>query len=121
VIHAAIKAERQRQIDVEGWTPEHDDEHADGEMLHAAVMYYQHAKGEPLAMRKDGAPAGWPWGACWWKPKTAERDLERAGALCLAERDRLRRKRAYVGHVNHKLSLISAALQALTAGQRGEP
>lgn len=27
-----IAAERRRQIEVEGWTPEHDDEHPDGHM-----------------------------------------------------------------------------------------
>lgn len=39
----AIDAERQRQISVEGWTPEHDDQHDDGSLLQAAVFYYQNA------------------------------------------------------------------------------
>lgn len=31
----AIAAERQRQIEKEGWTPEHDDTHGAGEMAEA--------------------------------------------------------------------------------------
>ena len=111
----SIAAERKRQIEVEGWTPEHDDAHADGEMLTAAVLYYAHAKRQPndppMGMKADGAPLGWPWEACWWKPKTPARDLARAGALCLAERDRLRRARhSWIGHVDQKLRLITKAL-----------
>lgn len=34
-----IAAERARQIADEGWTPEHDDEHADGSLAMAAVCY----------------------------------------------------------------------------------
>lgn len=34
-----IAAERQRQIEVEGWTPNHDDEHDRGEMANAAACY----------------------------------------------------------------------------------
>ena len=109
-----ITAERKRQIEVEGWTPEHDDEHKDGEMLRAATLYYAHSKGEPMTLRSDGAPVGWPWDASWWNPKDRERDLVRAGALCLAERERLRRiKGTYRGHVDQKLSLIVQALESL--------
>ncbi|HGM7247685.1 TPA: hypothetical protein ACKQE9_006505, partial [Pseudomonas aeruginosa] len=32
-----VQAERRRQITAEGWTPEHDDEHADGQMARAAA------------------------------------------------------------------------------------
>jgi hypothetical protein len=34
-----IAKERQRQIDEEGWSPEHDDEHVNGELAQAAVAY----------------------------------------------------------------------------------
>jgi hypothetical protein len=115
-----IQAERKRQIEVEGWTPEHDDAHSDGELLRAAAFYYSNAKRSPddppLTLRPDGAPLGWPWDASWWKPKDRERDLVRAGALCLAERERLRRiKGSYRGHVDQKLSLIVEALDRLPA------
>lgn len=110
-----IQAERRRHFSEEGWTPEHDDQHADGELLRAAVMYYQHAAHPemPLTMRSDGAPLGWPWEPEWWKPKDRHRDLVRAGALCLAEADRLRRRGRSgieITHVNQKLDLIVAAL-----------
>jgi hypothetical protein len=35
----AFADERRRQIEREGWTPEHDDEHADGELSGAAACY----------------------------------------------------------------------------------
>ena len=34
----------------------------------------------------------WPWAAEWWKPKDCRRNLVRAGALILAEIERLDRK-----------------------------
>lgn len=38
-----IAAERKRQVEVEGWTDEHDDEHDAGEMARAARLYLQAA------------------------------------------------------------------------------
>lgn len=124
-----IHMERHRQIEVEGWTIEHDDAHADGEMLRAAVLYYLHAAKPEFfpSLRPDGAPLGWPWEARWWKPKDPHRDLIRAGALCLAERERLRRTKRtihwtdastpYVGHVEQKLSQIVDAIDRLPGNQ----
>jgi hypothetical protein len=112
----AIHAERKRQIEVEGWTPEHDDRHDDGALLRAAVSYYWNYRDpDMIVKREDGAPMSWPWDVHWWKPKDPRRDLERAGALCLAERERLRRKnaRAFCGHVEQKLILIAEALDPL--------
>lgn len=92
-----IEAERKRQIEVEGWSRERDaQEYPGGQLLEAARCYFQHAAWkfvediDPLD-GNDGTPANWPWHANWWKPTTIERDLEKAGALCLAEIDRLRR------------------------------
>ena len=34
-----IADERRRQIEVEKWTPEHDDEHAENELALAAAVY----------------------------------------------------------------------------------
>jgi hypothetical protein len=34
-----IAAERERQVSVEGWTPEHDDKHDSGSLVAAAVTY----------------------------------------------------------------------------------
>ncbi len=85
-----IAAERRRQIKDEGWAPEHDDKHTRGEMMTAAMCYFiEAAKGN--SYRYDGTPDCWPWGADWWKPKDARRNLVRAGALCLAEKERFER------------------------------
>ena len=34
-----IAQERERQLSVEGWTPSHDDEHANAELVGAAIAY----------------------------------------------------------------------------------
>lgn len=89
-----IAAERRRQIEVEGWSPEHDDVHSDGSLVMAAVCY---AWWDHFELPDDGekrVPANWPWAASWWKPSTPLRDLVKAGALIAAEIDRLRRKAA---------------------------
>lgn len=82
-----IEQERQRQIDVEGWTPAHDDQYTSGELVAAAFCYWDHAIGK-AKYRPDGLPQGWPWDISWWKPKDETRDLVRAGALLEAERSR---------------------------------
>jgi len=89
----AIAAERRRQIDVEEWNPEHDDEHERGEMGKAAVCYAIHACAFPLQPGMDDFNAWWPWEDKYWKPSDDPiRNLEKAGALIAAEIDR--RKRA---------------------------
>lgn len=85
---ADVAAERRRQIEAEGWTPEHDDEHSNGEMALAAACYARHAICPP---QLSDVPATWPWGASWWKPGDPRRMLVKAGALILAEIDRLDR------------------------------
>ena len=85
---ADVLAERRRQIEVEGWTPEHDDEHADGELALAADCY--EASGDGRADRS--APACWPWANEWWKPTSCRRDYVKAHALWQAEIDRLTRQ-----------------------------
>lgn len=82
----SIAAERRRQIEAEGWTPEHDDEHCVGELAAAAASY-------ALARNEcDSALVSWPWAMKWWKPKDTRSNLVRAGALIAAELDRLDRK-----------------------------
>lgn len=87
-----VQAERRRQVEAEGWTPEHDDEHADGQMARAAACYALAGSSAP----NDGTAAllvslAWPWDEQWWKPSTARRDLVKACALALAEIERLDR------------------------------
>lgn len=99
----AVVAERRRQIEVEGWTGEHDDTHQRGELAQAAACY---AQPEPIYEPRLTVPVGWPWAAEWWKPAShnprtraldhtgvgRRRDLVRAGALILAEIERLDRR-----------------------------
>ncbi|MBG4399177.1 hypothetical protein I4940_00005 [Pseudomonas aeruginosa] len=88
-----VQAERRRQITAEGWTPEHDDEHDNGEMALAAASYAAYAHTEP----SGDLPFCWPWDKDWWKPSTARRDLVKACALALAEIERLDRATATQG------------------------
>lgn len=91
-----IAAERARQMEQEGWTPEHDDAHIGWDLSRAAKCYvlaadYASAYDEPL--RK--APADWPWHFTWWKPTDDPvRMLTKAGALIAAEIDRVQRLQA---------------------------
>jgi hypothetical protein len=82
-----VLAERQRQVSVEGWTPEHDDKYQKKELRSAALCYM---RAEDIT--KPGvAPGAWPWPANWWKPTTDRHNLVKAGALILAEIDRIDR------------------------------
>lgn len=87
-----IHAERQRQVQQEGRTPEHDDEHSRGEMAIAAACYALEGTDAWVSYPDDDpAGSGWPWGQRWWKPKDKLRNLARAGALIAAEIDRFLR------------------------------
>lgn len=90
-----VAAERNRQIYIEGWTPEHDDQHVNGEMARAGAGYAYHA-GLSDEQRAKGLPQGWPagWAFSWWKPSTRRRDLVKAAALILAEIERIDRREA---------------------------
>jgi hypothetical protein len=87
-----IAAERKRQIEAEGWSLDHDDMHVNGEMARAGAGYAFHA-GLSDEERAKGFPQGWPagWAFAWWKPTSRRRDLIKAGALILAEIERLDR------------------------------
>lgn len=82
-----VLAERRRQIETEGWTPEHDDEHSTQELAFAASCYATADEG-------DQPPAVWPFHLSWWKPTDRRSNLEKAGALILAEIERLDRMAA---------------------------
>ncbi|MDY1184946.1 hypothetical protein ACM8BA_05160 [Pseudomonas aeruginosa] len=76
-----VQAERRRQVEAEGWTPEHDDEHADGQMSQAAGCYALHAGGIGTDWpdgRQNGSALFWPWDKDWWKPTTPRCDLVKA-------------------------------------------
>jgi hypothetical protein len=83
---ALIADERHRQVEQEGWTPEHDDDHTQGELALAAMCY---AIGHKSVQH---APVEWPWEQHWWKPsRNPIKNLAKAGALIAAEIDRLQR------------------------------
>jgi hypothetical protein len=87
-----IADERQRQLNVEGWTPEHDDEH-DCDQLAIAAALYALPETERANRKGIASPSGWPWEDEYWKPTPDDRikELVKAGALVAAEIDRLLR------------------------------
>lgn len=85
----SVIAERQRHQSVEGWTPEHDDQYSKSQLLWASSCYVLNAI-HPF----NRIPFGWPWAPEWWKPTNPRRDLVKAGALILAEIERIDRQEA---------------------------
>ncbi|UDC53453.1 hypothetical protein [Klebsiella quasipneumoniae] len=83
---ADVLAERQRQMTAEGWTPEGDDRYTYAELSIAAQCYAAHS-----GVMGAGVPVQWPWDDEWWKPSDRRRNLIKAGALILAEIERLDR------------------------------
>lgn len=95
---ADIDAERERQLNVEQWDADHDDEHVDGSLWAAARFYVNTALKTPIWAYSNFKQ--WPWSPEWFKPWRKlsaiteidkERCLIKAGALILAEQDRLDR------------------------------
>nr|WP_183448463.1 DUF4406 domain-containing protein [Microvirga lupini] len=87
-----VLAERCRQVEKEGRTLEHDDEHDAGELAAAAAAYALNAAGQlnPHSQGDGGhaQPMCWPWEPEFWKPGIPRRDLVKAAALILAEIER---------------------------------
>lgn len=92
-----VLQERERQVGAEGFDTDHDDQHKPYEMLYAAAWYMFSAAevahfsdtGKPPVIKLLGAKGvlysmHWPWEASWYKPKSPQRDLERAVALGIA-------------------------------------
>jgi hypothetical protein len=104
-----IANERRRQIEKEGWTPEHDDAHDEHELYDAAKCYAKPESIRPYRYDYKGIQRnlvpfgedpdsytslkGWPWKMEWWKPSPENRvkELIKAGALYQAEIDRIER------------------------------
>lgn len=105
-----IAAERLRQKQAEGWSLDHDDEHTDGSLAQVAACYALPVKATAprmtfetpvrgdcdVAVEYLDIPVVWPrsWHPKWWKPKDRRRDLVRAGALIVAEIERIDRASA---------------------------
>jgi hypothetical protein len=99
-----IRNERHRQISAEGWSAVHDDAHQRGELESAAIVYWNCATkpGHVVRVLENNVETKWPWDQHWFKPFVPsigggfpevdkQRCLIKAGALMLAEIDRLQR------------------------------
>lgn len=112
-----IAEERQRQIDIEGYSKEHDLCHEEKEFIDAATSYMMPNSIRPILdvtneleiqpsyaviydhYSSDGTlhkmrilpPSMWPWGEQYWKPTPSDRirELVKAGALIAAAIDRM--------------------------------
>lgn len=93
----AIVRERLRQIESEGFSFDHDDRHARGELAGAASAYAMSAAASIGCGRSpvlDTPPPFFQFETEWWKPRSPREDLIRAAALILAEIERLDRAEA---------------------------
>ena len=93
-----IAAERRRQIEVEGFGDDRDDEYCFGELAGAGCSYAETASRQiamaPVAHEHWRPTQMWRWPGEWWKPsKDPLPNLVKAGALIAAEIDRLLRER----------------------------
>lgn len=83
-----VLAERQRQVTDEQYEPDADDQYTQGELAYAAAAYaITPAKIPPI----DLWAGLWPWAVEAFKPTDARRNLVKAGALILAEIERIDR------------------------------
>jgi len=93
----AIRRERIRQIEVEGWTSEYADQWRDGELASAAVIYAIPQKKYEDCGGINFFAKLWPFDISLYKLApflsldNRKRDLEKAGALIAAEWERLDR------------------------------
>ncbi|AOZ48794.1 hypothetical protein [Chromobacterium vaccinii] len=85
-----IAAERRRQIEVEGWTPEHDDQHTGGQLADAASCYARLGAGWSIG----ASHRWWPFDSPRLNPGTRRQNLVKAGALIVAELERIDRAAA---------------------------
>ncbi|WP_228267194.1 hypothetical protein [Acinetobacter soli] len=95
-----VIGERNRQIEQEYYSIEHDDSYQMNELTRAAASYvinvvsrgwvFNSAYG-PEAYQSEEVPDLWPWLDEYWKPKNPRRDLVKAAALIIAEIDRMDR------------------------------
>ncbi len=81
----AVIAERFRQIEGEGWSADHDDAHATGDLAAAGAAYAVSSAAEP--------PRIWPWSPEWWKPAGLRRNWVKSAALIIAEGEKFDRAR----------------------------
>ncbi|WP_407163462.1 ead/Ea22-like family protein [Citrobacter amalonaticus] len=86
ILDVIAEHHRHRQVTYEGWTTEHDDKYQHSEMLWAASCYVLNT-----IQKFNRVPLDWPWRDELWKPTEKRRDLVKAGALIIAEIERIDR------------------------------
>lgn len=88
-----VIAERQRQIEIEGFDAACDAVNTKRELARAAACYAAKAAFPNIGEASfiDIFMRVWPWDERWWKPAGHRRNLVKAGALILAEIERLDR------------------------------
>jgi hypothetical protein len=84
---AEIARERERQMGGEGYTYGHDDRHSTGDLARLAALYAMPDQGKVY----EEASLAWGEVIDWINHKDRRRDLIRAGALIVAEIERLDR------------------------------
>lgn len=82
-----IAIERQRQIEIKGYTAKHDATYDNFELARAAACY-------AMPPYRIVVPIDWPFDPCWWNPTPENiiRQLAKAGALIAAQIDNLQNK-----------------------------
>ena len=97
-----VLLERNRQVEKEHYSLDHDDEYVNNELIRAADSYAQHVIGRgwvhdsnfgPEVYQSEEAPDLWPWDQDFWKPENPRKDLVRAAALLIAEIERIDRSK----------------------------
>lgn len=98
-----IESERIRQITEEGHSHDRDDGYSNCELYMAANCYRTHEQSREYEIPKKNSlsffdikrfrPIGWPWLSQYWKPcpDNRVRELVKAGALYMAEMQRIDR------------------------------
>lgn len=114
-----VMLERKRQLEKEGWSAEHDDQHVRGELVYAAICYAVNKMRTPHGRWQENIPANphdvwtyfgretvvdwvrpaWPWSEDDDKRGQHDRirSLVIAASLIAAEIDRLLRKAGDAG------------------------
>lgn len=97
-----VADERKRQIEIEGYTAEHDAQHNASELISAAIDYARSAVAFAIFEENGGETSfecvehviadikkSFVWGRDAFKPKSCLEDLKRSAALMVAAIDRI--------------------------------
>lgn len=115
-----IAAERKRQREVLGFDEANDDRHTRGELRSAAECYFAAALNEKGAEDYynnpvDKVPKTWPWSPGSWRPFSGKvRMLTKAGALYMAEKERLERKNVRDAHNLVLIEVVEERIREVT-------